>query len=272
LEAGAIMPYAKLENGMRMAYEIEGSGEPLLLVPALGRDRTSWGAQIPKFKKSFMCITYDPRGCGQSENPDVPYTMDQMAEDAVQLLDGLNIPKAHVLGYSMGSAVVQRMAIQYPDRMKSIVLAATWAASTPDITIAFETLLSLAESCTPLELEKAVIWWVFSSQFINTQWNTVNKIIEDGAHNAIPSEIFISQTKACIAHNTLEELCKINCPCLIVSAEQDRLIPFEESLKVHQGISGSQYGCLSGAGSSHAFTYECADQFNQIVLDFLQNV
>jgi pimeloyl-ACP methyl ester carboxylesterase len=266
------MPYAKLENGMRMAYEIEGSGEPLLLVPALGRERTSWGAQKPKFIKSFTCISYDPRGCGQSEKTDDPYTMDQMAEDAVQLLDALNIEKAHVLGYSMGSAVVQQMAIRYPDRMKSVVLAATWTDSTPNLTIPFETLLSLAQSCTPLEVEKAVIWWVFSSQFINTQWNIVNKIIEEGARNAIPSEIFISQTKACIAHKTLEELYKINCPCLIVSAEQDRLIPAEESLKVHQGIYGSQYVCIRGAGSSHAFTYERADEFNQIVLEFLQHV
>jgi pimeloyl-ACP methyl ester carboxylesterase len=266
------VPLATLGNGIRMAYDIEGNGNPVLLIAALGRDRSFWGPQVSQLKKYFTCITYDQRGTGESEHPKGPYSMEQLADDAIQLIDTLGIKeKIHVVGYSMGSAVAQALGLRYQDRIKSLVLAASWAESSPNITMPFETLISLAEKCSSLELEKAVTWWIFSPEFLNQQQNTVETIIQEGAQNAIPSESFISQTRACIAHHALGELHRIHCPCLIVGAERDRLIAVEESLKIHEQIRDSAYVCVRGVGSSHGFAYERMEEFNEILLEFLKN-
>ena len=118
------MPYISV-NGISLYYEIHGSGEPLLLLQGLGYPCEMWFSQVPVFSKDFTTIIFDNRGTGRSDKPDEVYTIQQMAGDTIALLNDLGVPLAHILGVSMGGLIAQEMAIEFPDRVKKLVLIST---------------------------------------------------------------------------------------------------------------------------------------------------
>src|SRR5258707_1069095 len=118
------MATAKI-NGIEIYYEVHGSGEPLLLIIGLGTNATGWYLQIPGFSKEYRVIAFDNRGAGRSENPNEPYTMPQMAEDAIGVLDTLGVDAAHVFGMSLGGMIAQELALRHPERVKTLSLGGT---------------------------------------------------------------------------------------------------------------------------------------------------
>jgi len=120
------MPNAKLPTGVDLYYESHGQGEPLVLIPSTAFSADVWKPfQVPGLSKSLNLITHDPRGCGRSTVKQEVYTIDQMANDVVALLDHLGIRSAHVLGHSMGGRIGLSMALNFPGRVKSLILAAS---------------------------------------------------------------------------------------------------------------------------------------------------
>ncbi|MBT5368827.1 MAG: alpha/beta fold hydrolase, partial [Nitrospinaceae bacterium] len=90
------MPVAKALGGVELRYEITGEGPPLLLVSGTGHDRTFWSGQLPFFERGFRCVVFDNRGVGDSSAPPPGYSLADMADDAVAILDAAGIEKAHV--------------------------------------------------------------------------------------------------------------------------------------------------------------------------------
>src|SRR3954462_5056509 len=113
------MPFVTA-NGIRTRYDVEGEGPPLLLIPGNGMDRSCFRDQLPEFSKHFRCITYDMRGIGESTVTPANYTVRDMAKDALGLLDGLGIERAHIAGYSLGGCIGQEMALDAPKRVASL--------------------------------------------------------------------------------------------------------------------------------------------------------
>ncbi len=95
------MPTIKV-NDINMYYEIHGQGEPLLLIMGMGADLTMWGDSVYRFAKKYQVITFDNRGAGRTDKPDIPYSIEMMADDTVGLMDRLNIERAHFLGLLWG--------------------------------------------------------------------------------------------------------------------------------------------------------------------------
>jgi len=108
-------------------YESHGDGPPLLLVPGLGGIGAFWAPQLAELARDFRVITHDHRGCGQSSRSRITYSVDQMAEDVLRLMDGLKIDAAHFVGHSTGGAIGHAIAQDRPERIKRLVLSATWA-------------------------------------------------------------------------------------------------------------------------------------------------
>src|SRR5574337_759917 len=112
------MPFAIAEDGTRLYYEINGAGEPLLLVAGRASDHHLWNLIRGDFARRYQVIVYDPRGTGQSDRPEQPpYSTRGFARDAVAILDHLGIPRAHVYGVSMGGVVGQWLGIDHGDRI-----------------------------------------------------------------------------------------------------------------------------------------------------------
>ncbi len=123
------MPKANI-NGINISYKIEGEGEPLVMIMGIASTKRAWLFQTPVFKKYFRVITFDNRGCGESDKSSEAYSIRDMADDTAGLMDSLGIDKAHILGASMGGMVAQELAINHPEKVKKLILCCTMAKRT----------------------------------------------------------------------------------------------------------------------------------------------
>jgi len=110
------MPYAK--NGdINIYYEVHGEGEPLAMIMGYGGDLTRWSRILPYLSKDYKAIIFNNRGIGQTDKPDIPYTIKMMAADLAGLLDTIGIKAAHIFGVSMGGMKAQQFALDYPQKV-----------------------------------------------------------------------------------------------------------------------------------------------------------
>src|SRR6202046_4175973 len=117
-----------VENqGAKIYWDEQGSGEPLLLIMGLSYPSYMWHRTRPLLVKNYRTIAFDNRGVGQSDVPPGVYSIALMASDAAAVLDAAGVESAHVFGVSMGGMIAQEFALQYPKRVRSLVLGCTAA-------------------------------------------------------------------------------------------------------------------------------------------------
>ncbi|HNS40900.1 MAG TPA: alpha/beta hydrolase, partial [Promineifilum sp.] len=109
-------------NGINMYYEAAGQGEPLLLLHGLGSQSEDWAFQFPAFSQHYRVIAPDIRGHGRSDKPRGPYSVSMMADDVLGMLDALAIESTHIVGLSMGGMIAFQMAVDHPERVRSMVI------------------------------------------------------------------------------------------------------------------------------------------------------
>src|SRR6516225_3192747 len=114
------MPVVHL-NGINLFYKVEGSGEPVLLLAGFACDHTHWALVKQALVRNYLVIRLDNRGAGKSDAPDQPYSIRQMADDTVALLDYLGVKQTHVAGHSMGGRIAQELVLTYPKRARSLM-------------------------------------------------------------------------------------------------------------------------------------------------------
>jgi 3-oxoadipate enol-lactonase len=119
------MPKVKANN-ITLNYEQQGSGEPLILIPFLGADNACYAFQVADYAKHFTCISIDLRGTGESDKPATDYSIEDLADDVVAVMQALEIPSAHVTGLSLGAAIGLWLAVKYPEKVKSLSVHSGW--------------------------------------------------------------------------------------------------------------------------------------------------
>ncbi|MGI6094607.1 MAG: alpha/beta fold hydrolase [Lachnospiraceae bacterium] len=256
-------------NGIRMHYFTEGEGEPLVLLMGLGADGHTWAPHIEAYKNDFCCIAVDNRGAGLSDKPaEVAYTTRQMAKDTIDLLDSLGIEKAHFHGISMGGAIAQWIAIDYPERVKSVILTSTQAAASVGYRRGIE-LLRDTKGQLPAETSARLLNWII---YANTYQDAHEEVLLEKEAavdpNPMPVHAFIAQCNACITHNTLDHLSEIKAPVLIAAGEDDQLADSICTKALSAGIPHAEvYICPEGG---HVHHWEDLETFNQVTLEFLK--
>jgi 3-oxoadipate enol-lactonase len=261
---------ARAGDGTVIYYETWGRGEPLLLLSGLATDLRIWACQRLVFGRRYRCIALDNRGAGRSDKPDGPYTLEQMAADAIAVLDAEGVDRAHVVGHSMGSYIAQVMAVEHPDRLRSLTLAGTACRHLPwrvELLEAWrETALTSgvhrwARRAFPYLLGPRTAWTL--GLFINLLWPI---ILQQPAH------AFDGQISALLGAPDCEagRLSAIAVPTLVVAGGKDTLTTPEDAAEVAELIPGARLVTLKGAG--HGFMLEAAPHFNAAVLDFLHEI
>ena len=149
------MPHVKLRDGAELYYEKHGNGPPLLLVPGLGGDGRWWGENVAKLAEQFTVVVHDHRGTGRSTLSTIDYSVAQMADDALQLIDALGFDKVHWCGHSTGGAMGQVLAIEHPERIDRLVLSATWAKTDAFFRRLFETRALMLKELGPVAYQKS---------------------------------------------------------------------------------------------------------------------
>lgn len=262
------MPYA-LSNGIHVHFEEFGSGEPILMIMGLSADAGQWLEHRTALEPYFHCICPDNRGVGLTDKPLAPYTIGTMADDAVGVLDALGIRSAHVFGVSMGGAIAQEIAINYPDRVKSLILMATFSESSPRqkrITGAYPALRETLPPKMFCELMQAL---TYSERYHDTHMDDLQRREAESlcAPNPQPLYAYAAQCGACMGHNATARLHKITAPTLVLGGEEDELHIPENSRVLHRGIAGSELRFFPGG---HCFHFENPEAVNEAILSFLR--
>ena len=260
-------------NGVNIDYDVCGQGEPLVLIQGLGGARSGWIFQTRAFSKYYRVITLDNRGVGKSDKTSQHYTVRTMADDTRALLDYLGVDKAHVLGVSLGGMIAQEMAINYPDRVRKLILASTFAEIGHANGSAVENMghgsafteadIKDLRSVDMRRIMSEVIRLSFNRRLFKMFLVPLTKIyLRFREVQAISGQV-----EAAMAHSTLDRLHQIKAPTLVIAGTGDRLIPFRSSEVLAERIPGARL--VRVEGGSHAFFMEMRGRFNKEVLDFL---
>ena len=265
------MPKAYV-NGINIAYDVVGEGEPLILIMGLGGSRRSWIFQKRAFQKHFKVITFDNRGVGGSDKPDGPYSMVMMADDIIGLMDYLGIEKAHILGVSMGGMIAQEIAINYPERINKLVLCCTFAYELEGHTPEYYKGLGVENGYSRDALRCVSARKIMANDFSLALNDRLMRIIITPLLKVftwvLPNEGISEQFEAILNHDTLDRLHMIRVSTLVITGTKDRLIKPNSSDVLASKIPGAKL--VKVEEGSHAFFIEMRGEFNRVVLDFLR--
>lgn len=260
-------------NGQQIYWESHGSGAPLILVMGIGYDSTLWGNQVAAFSEYYRTIIFDNRDVGKSSQALASYTISDMADDLAGLMDELGIDKAHLLGISMGGMICQDFAIRYPERVNSLILTGTGAA----IARAKFDPISVwnfvkANDNEGLTFVAQQFLWLFSDDFLRNH-EAVNQTLQllSSNPNPVSAEAYNRQSEAYTSFDVLDQLGKVKAKTIVISGEKDRLTPPWICHEVADAIPNAKFELLSGPGSSHVLPLERPDDFNKMVLSFLNS-
>jgi 3-oxoadipate enol-lactonase len=263
------MPTVKVGD-INIYYESHGDGEALLLIMGYGAYSGHWTPVIPNFSRQYRVIVFDNRGTGRSDKPNMPYTIKMMADDARGLLDAIGIESAHVLGESMGGMIAQELALNYPDRVKSLILGCTFCGGTMVIQPTPEALEFLTSpEMAKLSVEeraRMTVPWLWNQEFIDKNPEAVEMYVAITSEYPTPIHGFVCQAQAVAAHNTYDRLSQIKAPTLVIVGDADRIIPAGNSAILASSIPNAELVILKNAG--HDFFVDA--EAIRIILDFLK--
>jgi len=265
----------QLRAGSRQVYyesHGEGPGPPLLLVMGMGGSCRGWlPLQVPDLSRSRRTLIYDHRGVGGSEDPGGRFSTPLFADDAVELLDALAIERADVLGVFMGGMVAQEMAIRHPTRVGRLALTGTYARADAKRRMLLEHWRDLALGGATIEvLVRERLLWTLLDETLE-QTDLIDPMIDFFKRDGLPvtADVFARQCDACLDHDTVARLDRIRCRTLVVCGARDQLTPPRLHRQLADGIPDAEMVSL-GAGA-HMVMVEAAEQFNRLVVQFLDD-
>jgi pimeloyl-ACP methyl ester carboxylesterase len=267
------MPYAQT-NGINLYYEIHGNGEPLVLIPGLGYDGWMWHRMIPGLAEHFQVISIDNRGSGQSDKPAGPYTAPLLAADVAGLLDAFDLPKAHVMGHSMGGFIAQALAIDYPGRVDRLILSATNFGGPRHIPITPEAMAVLTDlSGDPLERLRRGIAVSCAPDFAEKNPEFVDYWVNYRVQHAIDpagyqAQLGIGLSLLAEAASFEHKLEHVPTPTLIMFGEHDKVVPPDNAALLAAKLPRTEVQILPGAG--HFFPFETPEAANAAIIAFLE--
>lgn len=273
------MPIVNLPTGVDLYYESHGKGEPLVLIPSTAFSADVWKPfQVPELSRSLNLIIHDPRGCGRSTVSQEVYTIDQMANDVVALMDHLGVHSAHVLGHSMGGRIGLSMTLNFPGRVKSLILAASGSGPAarpgPDCIpgLTHRAVVELVE----MGFEKAIRHEICGSgtfftkdfreryperveEFFKLAWATHAKLSE-----------FIHLIIARQNFEATHRLGDVRVPTLVLIGDADsgRSNHLAQAEVLAKRIPGAELKIFKG--QSHGFFWQAPEETNGLILDWIK--
>jgi 3-oxoadipate enol-lactonase len=265
------MPHIKV-NDLLMYYEQHGQGDTVILIGGFSADHTVWSAVIPYLKEHYQVIALDNRGAGQTDIPEGPYSIEQMADDVASLCFELGIKKAHVVGSSMGGYIAQSLAVHHPQLINSIVLCNSVGGMRTTFRLYIEAQLDMRKAKVSDEiLIKAACSWLFSYQFL-AQPGVLELLMQMGLNNPYPftDKGYEAQLEALRQFDSAPWLKHIKVPTLVLAGDQD--LVFHEFLvqDLANKIHNARYYCFSECG--HLPQIEHPELFAQIVHEFIEQL
>lgn len=259
-------------NGVELVYDLHGAGEPLVLIHGAQGDRSMFFGIAPTFAQRFRVLTFDQRGSGQSEKPDMEYSVALLADDTAALMDHVGFASAHIIGVSMGGMIAQELALRQPRKVRSLVLGCTTPGGPQAVRLGGDA-LARAYSTAPLSAEergKALAEAAFTKGYIEKHPEVIPAMVEARRQRPLDPQALARRMQAAYVHNTYDRLPQIACPTLVITGKDDALISWENSRILAERIPGATLVVLEPAG--HLFWVEQAEQARTAILSFLSTL
>lgn len=252
---------------MKLHVEEHGDGLPLLLIQGLGYATWAWRYQLEPFSRRFRTIAFDNRGTGRSEKPPGPYSIEQLADDAADVLAGR---QAHVLGFSMGGYVAQTLALRRPELVERLVLCGTGSGGPRNVDLPRSTQEAWEANAhlPPAEYARATMHLSFAPGWAEEHPELLEELLAARLEFPTPPEAWRAQYDACWDFvERVTPLERIGAPTLVLHGEADRIVPFDNARHLVDRIPHAELVSFPGAG--HLLFLEQPQRFTDSVLEFL---
>jgi 3-oxoadipate enol-lactonase len=230
-------------------------------------------SQVPQFADRYRCITYDLRGSGRSECPDAPYSAAIMAADLVALLDDLGVDRAHLVGFSLGAATIQELAIAHPERVRSAVLMSTWSSTSLEHHVQrhYESRIYALRHAEDFEVFRKFAFWMWAPSTLDDRFDEFVELEKflGSVSGARDRSGYIGHFAADLAHETLDRLPQISCPVLVVHGAEDLITRPAYNQRVAAAIPGARLAQIPRGG--HLAFLEQPEAMNAAIGKFLQD-
>jgi pimeloyl-ACP methyl ester carboxylesterase len=259
------MPQVRVDDVELHVRERGEGAPPLLLIAGIPAIADDWDALAEPLGTTRRVIAYDNRGSGRSTVTGGPYTTHQLAADAAGLLDALDVDQADVFGMSMGGMIAQELAIGWPERVRRLVLGCTHAGFEHAVRPPRESGRAFAmQNDDWSERMRALAPHAFAR---GVDPALLQGFIAKKSRDVQDPAGYRAQVDAVLAHDAAERLAMISCPTLILTGDDDRVIPGENSRLLHTRIAGSQLHVIADAG--HLFFIERPAEAEALLHEFL---
>ena len=258
-------------NGIEISYDVQGEGEPMVLIPYLAADQACYAFQVAEYAKHYTCYSVDLRGAGLSGQPDGVYTTELFAADVAAFMQAAGIEQAHIFGLSLGAATGMWLAAKHPEKVKTLSLHSAWTASDPFLRAVVESwqIIAQALDSVPEMIIQGIFPWCFTPEMYAARPEYVESLADFVRSRPMPPvDALIRQSGAVLAHDATAALGSIQAPTLITFGRHDLVTSTRFAAPLSEGIADSEV--LVFEDCSHAPIYENVEEFNQQTLAFLQ--
>lgn len=261
------MPTARLGE-IELYYEQHGDGTPLLLVGGLSGVGAIWNPNLRSFSEHYRVILHDHRGTGRSSRPRMRYSVEQMADDLLGLMDHLGVEKAHFLGHSGGAAIGQTLAVTHPERLLSLILYSSWTKADPYLRRALEIRSTLLAAAGAAAFVRSGPVFFYPPDWVNRNDELLAQREANAAAAVGDADIVASRVEAFVAFDRTAELGRIRLPTLVICARDDIFTPHYFSDELARLIPGCEAIKLDYGG--HFASEANPKAFEAAVLSFLK--
>lgn len=257
---------------VQLHYKLRGEGPPVLGVMGFALDQRFWASQIPAVIGTHSFITFDNRAVGRSTgNP--PTSIEEMVEDAIGLLDHLEIERTVLFGVSMGGTIAQRLILAHPERVSALILGITWARPLEFMRRQQDLGRLIIQLGGTDAFTQATLVRMFTPKFFEVAGEMLDRIVaaavsETGPDPATP-EVLLAQMDAFDKHDTLAELGTIDCPTLVFGGKMDVMVPGFASEEIAAAIPGAELAMFE---TGHGCMVEEMDAVNARISEFLSTL
>ena len=259
-------------GAIELDYRRQGEGPPLLMIMGMSGTYDHWDAHfLELLARERELILYDHRGVGRSSRAEAPFTIAELAADALGLLEALDPPSVDVLGFSMGGMVAQELALAAPQRLRSLVLASTSAGGARSAHTAPEVLERLGGAMSSGDREAALraAWEVNTAKPYSDDADAYERFCAIGAERRVDMAVVLLQMRAIAEHDASERLAALRTPTLVLHGTQDMMVPLANASALADAVPGARLALMEGAG--HLFFWEAPERAAELVLEHLES-
>ena len=262
------MPFVS-SGAVKINYTVEGSGDWLVMIGGYASGNwTSWGAHLAEMSKQFRVLALDNRGIGDSDVPDYPYTTLMMARDTIAVMDHLKIDRAHIFGKSLGGNIGQWIAIEQPQRVRSLVATSTFAKPDQRRNNMVNWWMATAQDAGYEKLFPGLMTYFYTAEYYDANIEAINRTVQGLIKAKRPLKGFLHMGASILDHDTWDRLGEIKAPTLLLAPTRSLSAPQHDQLRIAGLIPDAQLAWIDGTGHEIYIdqAQACADALRRFLL------